>query len=137
LVERASGDEYDRLAGVAAPASRAGDGRVGAGSDDIDRGSRAGAGYPVLLDAAGDDRRLRKAAAASPLVTVEVPGAARDPRTEPPSVFDGAARPPAERIGALDRGTAWPTTSGDASRTTNALRVRTSMRAELTTFRLT
>ncbi len=46
LVERESGDEYDRLSGVGAPASRDwdGDGRVGAGSDDIDRGSRAGAG---------------------------------------------------------------------------------------------
>ena len=83
--ERLSGD------GTAVARDCAADGRVGTVSDDIARGSRAGAGYAAPVDAAVDDRRLRNAAAASSAVEAEVPGALRSP---------------AERIGALDRGTA-------------------------------
>jgi hypothetical protein len=98
LAERVSSPEVnegedERLSGDGRAVTRdcAADGRVGTVSEDIARGSRAGAGYAAPVDVAVDDRRLRNATAASSAVEAEVPGALRSP---------------AERIGALDRGTA-------------------------------
>jgi hypothetical protein len=113
---------------------------------DIARGSRAGAGYPPPFRDADDDRRLRKAVPGSafgdaivPAVFVDavVPGPLRNPREAAFPAAGGVPRTPTERIGALERGTANPCWSGAALRTTNELRVCTSMRAVLTTFRLT
>jgi len=55
----------------------------------------------------------------------------------PLSTLPTTPRVPAARIGALDRGIAWPRKSGEALRTTKAPRVRTSMCVTLTTFTLT
>jgi hypothetical protein len=107
----------------------------------VARGSRAGAGYGDAFVGVLFGRRLRNAAVGSdvdgaPPTRGVAPGVLLNDAV-PLSTLPTTRRVPAARIGALERGIAWPRKSGEASRTTKAPRVRTSMCVTLTTFTLT